>query len=816
MVYYLSSPFIEEKMKETANSTANTEILRFTPDENAGLSPEQVASRFKDGLYNRDAGIKTKSIKRILFENAFTFFNILNLVLDTLVLMVGSIKNALFMGVVIGNMFIGAYQAIRSKLTIDKLSLITAPKATVIRGGKVSEIAVNELVLDDIMLLSAGKQICSDGTVLSGECEVNESLLTGESEPVVKRRGDELFSGSFIVSGDCKAQVQRVGEDNYSSTIVGGAKHIKQPNSEIRNSLDYLVKTISVILIPIGLILFVKAYFLSNVDIQQSVVSSVAAILGMIPSGVVLLTSIVFAVSVIRLSGYKTLVQQLYCCESLARVNVLCLDKTGTITEGTMQVDDIIPIGGSSDDAAVGFSALAAALSDNNETFNAVKARFGNESQLTATKVFPFSSARKWSGANFGEEGCYVMGAGEFILGEGFDEISGSAKSISEMGRRVLLLAHSKNHIDDSFTLPADLQPIAMLAISDKIRDEAPDTLKFFREQGVDLKIISGDNALTVSHIARRAGFADYENYCDASTLLTDEDAENAILKHSIFGRVTPHQKLLFVKALKKNGKTVAMTGDGVNDVLALKESDCGVAMASGAEAARTVADIVLLDSNFASMPKVVREGRRSINNLERSAALYFSKTGYAIAFGILFIFLAATYPFSPINMTLVSSLTIGFPSFVLAMEPNTDLVRGVFLANALKRSLPSSIVMTVGVLFLSLSMGWLGISQEELSTLSVMMAGAAGFMLMVRLSIPYNKLRAALLVVTVVAFCGCFAIPLLRELFMLCTVTPKMLTIIAPLVAVLGVAYIFIDRFVEKFVSKHEKKFSLSINKAK
>ena len=615
-----------------------------------------------------------------------------------------------------------------------------------------------------------------------------------------------MLSGSFIVSGSCYAEVEHVGRENYANRIANGAKYVKRTNSEILHSLDFIVKTLGFTLVPIGILLFCKQFFLLHDTIREAVVSTVAAILGMIPEGLILLTSVVFAVSVLRLSRYKTLVQDLYCTESLARVDVLCLDKTGTITEGTMQVDELHPLTGyTEEDMTAPLKALVQVLTDDNPTYNAVKAYFPGGSDWKAAATVPFSSARKWSGAYFSERGTYVMGAGEFILGERFGALREHTEEYAARGERVLLLAHSAKPFLENKVLPDDIEPVGFILISDKIRTEAPQTLRYFAEQGVTLKVISGDNAVTVSNIAQKAGLPHAENYCDATTLHTDEEIAGAIEQYSVFGRVTPQQKLKFVQALKDHGHTVAMTGDGVNDVLALKEADCSIAMASGSDAARTVSNLVLLDSNFASMPQVVKEGRRSINNLQRSASLFLQKTIYSTVLGVLFIFLSASYPFEPIQLTFISSITIGIPSFILALEPNNERISGSFLANVLKKSFPSALTMILGVLFLTLFKGPLNLTNPQVSTLSVIVAFAVGFMLMFKLCLPFNALRGALFGTMVAAFfvgyIGCM------DLVSMVPLTAPMLFILIPLLIVSVVFMVQTNHFMEHFAEHHTRR---------
>lgn len=753
---------------------------RFYPDPAQGLMPQQVEQRMAQGLHNGDSGVKSKTEGQIIWENVFTFFNLLNFALALAVILVGSPRSALFMGVIFSNIVIGSFQGIRAKRTIDKLSLISSPKANVIRGGQRFTIQVEDVVLDDILLLESGNQICSDAMVASGECEVNESLLTGEADPILKRPGDQLLSGSFLVSGSCCAQVEHVGRENYANQITGGAKTVKKRNSEIMNSIDFIVKIIGFAILPIGGLLFWKQYFVLGDTFQNSVVSTTAAMVGMIPEGLVLLISLAFAVSVIKLSARKTLCQDMYCVETLARVDVLCLDKTGTITEGSMQVDEMIPFEGFSEEAMVeALTALVNSLPDSNPTFLALKDHLPGASAWQAGEIVPFSSARKWSGAYFARQGCYVMGAGEFILGSAFGAIQAQVESYSQKGQRVLLLARSDQPFDGK-ELPSGLASMGLVLISDKIRQEAPRTLRYFADQGVDLKVISGDNAVTVSNIARKAGLENAHRYVDATTLRTEEDIRRAVREYSVFGRVTPQQKLAFVKALKEDGHTVAMTGDGVNDVLALKEADCSIAMASGSDAARTVSNLVLLDSNFASMPVVVQEGRRSINNLQRSSSLFLVKTIFSALIGVLFIFINYTYPFEPIQQTLISSLTIGVPSFILALEPNNDRLRGKFIGNVIRMCIPAALTMTANIVALCALAGPLELTSAEASTMAVVMTAMTGFIMLFKVSAPFNTLRGLLFGAMLSAFLLAFLF--MGPFFALVDMTLPMLVALMPL----------------------------------
>lgn len=751
-----------------------------------GLTEKEVAARIQDGLVNGDTEVPTKSIPAIIKGNIVTLFNILNFVLAGLILITGSYKNMLFMGVILCNILIGTVQEIRAKRTIDKLSLISAPKATVLRASRQCQIAVSELVLDDLMLLHAGQQVCADAVVLSGECEVNESLITGESDAVVKRAGDHLLSGSFVVSGHCRAQVEHVGKDNYAAQIVGGARFIKKPNSEIMRSLNFIIKVVSIVIVPTGLLLLGRQILLSHDVWQDALVSTVAALIGMIPEGLVLLTSVVLAVGVIRLSRYKTLVQELYCIETLARVDVLCLDKTGTITEGSMQVTDLLPQNGV-DSATVdtALSALVHTLRDDNPTSNAILERYEKDPGWKAVAKVPFSSARKWSAVSFEGQGSYVLGACEFVCPAEAERRTSEFSRYAAEGQRVLVLAHSPNPIA-GMDLPSHLTVYAVVLISDKIRAEAPDTLQYFAQQGVALKVISGDSAATVASIARKAGLQDAEKSVDASTL-KEEDIPDAVDRYTVFGRVTPQQKLSIIKALKEKGHTVAMTGDGVNDVLALRESDCSIAMASGSDAARNVSQLVLLDSNFASMPRVVAEGRRCINNIQRSASLFLVKTIYSFVLAILFIFIHMSYPFMPIQMTLISSLAIGVPSFLLGLEPNRERLQGHFIQNVLRKSLPGGLTIVLSVLAVMLSSLFLPFTDDQISTICVLTTGISSLIVLFKICMPFNWLRLTLPIVLSFAFA--VGVIFFQQLFSLVPVTWTM----AAVIVVLSVAAPFV-----------------------
>lgn len=685
------------KKRNQKEQREKQEVIRYYPDKKIGLTQEQIDNRKEQGLVNYDTSVPTKSIKRIIVENTCTLFNLMNLLLAIAVLAVGSYKNVLFILIIILNTLISTIQEIHSKRIVDRLSIVSQTKVKAIRDGEQKQVEINEIVLDDVLKFQTGNQIVTDCTILEGEVEVNESFITGESNLISKKEGDLLLSGSFIVSGSCISKVEHIGEENYTYKISSGAKYVKKVNSEIMKSLNQIVKTVSIVIIPLGLILFFHQMQINDGNLKMSVVSSVAAMIGMIPEGLILLTSTVLAVSVIRLSRNKVLVQELYCIETLARVDTLCLDKTGTITEGKMEVKDIIPISVEKEKMEIMLSALAQYSSDHNSTIEAIRERFKKEVNDRVKNQVPFSSQKKWSGISFEGIGSLVMGAPEFVLKEKVGEYSQMIEKYS-CDYRLLVLAISKENFEEK-ELPKNLEVIGFILILDKIRDEAKTTLEYFKEQGVCLKIISGDNPLTVSKIAKHAGLDHYDDYIDMTKLGQNENLEEIVQKYTIFGRVTPTQKKDLVVALKNMGHTVAMTGDGVNDVLALKEADCSIAMASGSDAARNVSELVLLDSNFEAMPKIVAEGRKTINNIERSASLFLAKTMYATILAILFVFISWPYPFMPIQLSLISVVTIGIPSFALALEPNKERIKGHFLINVISRSMPASITVVIGII---------------------------------------------------------------------------------------------------------------------
>ena len=758
-----------------------------------------MRERVAAGKVNGEQTVRTKSVAQILRSNILTFFNFVFIVLA--VLLAGfvpagmdGIGNFGFLILIVFNTLVGIVQELRAKRTMDRLSLLSAPKAVVVREGETREIAIEDIVLDDIAELSSGRQVCADGIIVEGSCEVNESLVTGEPDAIVKNVGDRVISGSFVVSGKAKCRVEHVGADNFVMKISSGAKYFKKPTSEIWRSLMLIVKVMSIVIVPVGIALFCSKYFRDTSALDDTVVTTIGSVIGMIPSGLVALASTVFCVSVIRLSRRKTLAQDLYCVETLARVDVLCLDKTGTITEGSMEVNGVEPREGLSEEE---FKAVlkdtVAATGDENATALALRNYLSDiPSSRTAENVVPFSSARKWSGARF-DGVSYALGAVEFTLGHGEGGIFDTAAAHAEEGYRVLALVSSKGDFIDQ-KLPDNVTFEGFVYLTDKIRAEAPDTLRFFREQGVDVKIISGDNPSTVRAVAKRAGLEKCDDIIDMSTLSTEEEVWEAAEKYTVFGRVLPDQKLTLVKALKAAGHTVAMTGDGVNDVLALKEADCSVAMASGSDAAKNVSSLVLLDSNFASMPHIVAEGRRSINNLERSAALYIMKTVYNVLLALLFMMVNEPLPFEPRNLTLIGGVTIGMPSIVLALEPNNELVRGRFLTKVLCYAVPGGVIVLLGAAAVMVAdRCFIDVSPDQIRTMYCIVTTFVGMIYLFRVALPPTWIHIVLCIVMAGIYVGCYVteIPIIIDFFGVNNdVTAEMGKAMAAICAVLAVLY--------------------------
>lgn len=706
-------------------------------DVHVGLTNNEVEKRKNEGFVNVIDNSTTKSYKQIFINNIFTLFNFVNLVLALLIITTGEYKNLLFLGVVFSNIFIGTFQEIRSKITLDKISLIHTMKVCAIRESKETMISINEIVLDDILKIKSGNQIVSDSIVRVGSIEVDESLLTGESEPVYKKTGDLLYSGSFVVSGNATIQVVKVGNDNYASQMVKSAKKYSKYPSELRDTLNTIIKIVSFSIIPLGCIMFYKNYFILEQSLTDSILSMSAALIGMIPEGLVILTSIALAVGVIHLARYKTLVQELYCIETLARVDVLCLDKTGTITEGKMLVEGYHSYTSNFEEI---MSNMSNDIEDDNATITAIREYFKPISTFDLVKTIPFNSTNKYSGVIYKDD-IYIMGAYNYMMNQIDEDIVKEIEKYSANGYRVISVAKTTND-DIEFNR---LEFIGNIFLLDKIREEAKNTLDYFKKQDVDIKIISGDHPLTVSQIAKRVGLENYNRYVDTSSF-KDEELIEIVDDYQIFGRVTPNQKKIIIQALKKNGHTVGMSGDGVNDVLAFKEADVSIAMNSGSDIAKSSANLVLLDSNFDALPEVLNEGRRVINNIQRVATLFLTKTVFSILLTLITILLPFEYPFIPIQLTFVSTFTIGIPAFFMAIEPNKKRVENRFLENILKVSLPAGVSVVLSILLIYLLSTINQYPNEIITLLSVITIAINGCIVLTKVSKPYTVLRKVIL----------------------------------------------------------------------
>lgn len=718
---------------------------RYQADIANGLSQEQIQERIDGGWTNETVTAESKTVGQIVKSNLLTYFNLIFAILAILVIAAGSFRSLTFLPVVIANLFIGILQEIRAKKTLDQLTMLNAPKAEVVRNGQISEIPAEELVLDDIVIFRAGDQICADAIVLDGSVLVNEALLTGESDELRKELGDFLMSGSFVVSGECYARLERVGADSYISELTLEAKAQDQKkHSEMLRVLDRLVGIVGILIVPIGVFLFVQQYVFSDASFQSSILSMVAAVVGMIPEGLYLLASVALVVSVIRLASQKVLVHDMKCIEALARVDVLCVDKTGTITENEMQVSSVIPMEGFDPTQGVGLKAqistLIAAMPDGNLTMQALKRYFKTPLKKNAEAVFPFSSTYKYCAAVF-LDNAYVLGAPEFVLRGDYEKYRPLMESYSADGFRTVLFGRYEG-TPDGQALTESVIPMGLILLTNPIRRDAPETFRYFAQQGVTIKVISGDNPLTVSQIAAEAGIPGAENYVDASTLETEEALRTAAEQYTVFGRVTPEQKRLLVRALQSAGHTVGMTGDGVNDVLALKEADCSVAMASGCDAAAQVSQLVLLESDFSAMPSVVAEGRRVVNNIQRSASLFLVKNIFSFLMAVFSACFMLNYPLEPAQISLISMFTIGIPGFFLALQPNTEVIHGRFLSNVLIKALPAGLTdfLVVGALVIFGRV--FAVNETDISTACTMLLAIVGFMILYHISKPLNLLR--------------------------------------------------------------------------
>lgn len=730
---------------------------RIAADPQSGLSAEQVKRRFAQGENNYKVESSTLSVSEIVRSNVCTYFNLVFAVIAVLLAIVGAWSDMLFLPIIVANTCIGIIQEVHSKKVLDKLSILNAPHTVVIRDGKRQEIPADQLVLDDIVEFSAGSQIPADAKVVSGELQVNESLITGESDEIEKREGDSLLSGSFVVSGKACARLEKVGKDSYISKLtLQATKSKKGEQSEMIRSLNYLIMVMGIIIIPIGIALFVQSFIYNEGTFHDSITGMVAAIIGMIPEGLYLLTSVALAVSSVRLAQKKVLIHDMKCIETLARVNVLCVDKTGTITEPGMHVYDFSVLDGADQlEISQLLADFVAAQEKDNATMEALKAHFSNGSGMRAREVYSFSSETKYSGAVMNDGKSYVIGAPEFVLRGQFAQYQEQIATYSSKGYRVLVFAQYEGTLDRK-PLTEPVLPLCFVMLANPIRKGAKETFTYFAENDVDIKVISGDNPLTVSVIAAEAGIVGAERFVDASTLKEKEDYYRAVEEYTVFGRVTPSQKRMLVQALKEHKKTVAMTGDGVNDVLALKDADCSVAMASGSEAASNVAQLVLLDSDFSRMPSVVAEGRRVVNNIERTAALYIVKNIFSMLLAIFSVILMLDYPLEPSQVSLISMFTIGIPSFVLALEPNKELIRGHFLTNVLVRALPAGLTDFIVVSGLVIFCREFQVDLDCLSTSCTILVAIVGFMILHRIARPMNTGHIVMLVGVIAGWILC------------------------------------------------------------
>ena len=760
---------VEEKKERRLPTT------RYNPEYKKGLTSQQVQEHRLHGWTNKAVEPPSKTTKEIVHENVFTYFNLIFVVLAVLLCLVGSFRDLTFLPVIIANTLIGIIQEIRAKQVLDKLTMLNAPRASVVRDGKRTVINAEDLVVDDIVIFKAGDQVCADAEVSAGEVQVNESLLTGEADEITKRKGDKLMSGSFIVSGQCHARLDKVGEDSYISKLTLQAKAMQsKEQSEMIRSLDKLVKCVGVAIIPIGIVLFSQAFFIQHDGFRESVTSMIAAVIGMIPEGLYLLASVALAVSSIRLAQKKVLLHDMKCIETLARVDVLCVDKTGTITENTMKVQKLIKTDEYDEKEKGGLSLLvgdfAAAMTNDNITMAALKEYFTKASGKKVLSKTGFSSATKYSSVTF-EDGAYVLGAPEFVLNEKYDDYAEEITEYASTGSRVLAFGIYDGEVDGK-PLTHGILPFGFVLLANPIREAAKETFEYFAEQGVEVKVISGDNPVTVSNVAKQAGIKNADRYVDASEFEDEQSMRKALLNNTVFGRVTPSQKRKFVRILKEAGHTVAMTGDGVNDVLALKDADCSIAMASGSDAAAQASQLVLLESDFSCMPEVVLEGRRVVNNIQRSASLFLVKNIFSFLLSVASVVFMFTYPLEPSQVSLISMFTIGVPAFFLALEPNKNMIKGHFLTNVLLKALPAALTDALAVAALVIFGRTFDVSSTDISTAATMLLAIVGFMILYKISAPMNKIRFSIVsgCIAGLLFCSIF----LKDLFAITSMTKE------------------------------------------
>ncbi len=751
---------MDRKKKNIPIARISVETVNADPAE--GLNQAQVEERTRKGWANGIPVNVSDTEKEIILRNCITFFNMVFLVLAVVLALAGSsVKNMTFLVVVLCNTVIGCFQEIRAKRAVDQLTLVAAQTVRTIRDGQLVHIRSDKLVRDEIVEFHAGDQICADAVVRSGELQVNESLITGEADAIVKKPGDELKSGSFVVAGVGRAQLTQVGGDSFAAKLSTEAKaNPRAAKSEMMHSLDKLIRMVGFALIPVGGLLFWQEYKVLQLGLRDSVESTVAALVGMIPEGLYLLTSVAMAASALKLTKQRVLVQDMNCIETLARVDVLCVDKTGTITEPKMEVENVIPL---TEDPPEQLEAILAAFyageEPDNDTGRAMAEIFAKKSGWKCTHRVPFTSAAKWSAACFEAQGAFLVGAPEFIMGKRYEELKEDVSAWSSRGYRVLLVAQYQGDPRPGELIPERLTPLALVLLTNRIRPEGPKTFAYFAQQGVSIRVISGDNPVTVSEVARRAGIQDAEHYIDASQLQEEEDFLRAVDHCVVFGRVTPDKKKKLIKAFQKRGHTVAMTGDGVNDVLAMKEADCGIAMASGAQAASQVAQLVLLNSDFGAMPDIVGEGRRVINNIQRAATLFLVKNIFSLGLSIITLFTNWPYPIIPLHLSVISALTIGIPSFFLAMEPNYERVRGRFLSSVLRRAFPGGLTNIFVVLAAQAFMTVFGLTADETSTICAGILSFVGLLVLFQTCKPFDKFRKLIWAAMAVALVGCFTL---------------------------------------------------------
>lgn len=731
-------------------------VIRYDPDLTYGLTAEEVSDREAEGLINVTVRKGQKTVRQIVLSHTLTYFNLLNILLGILVATTGQWKNMLFLGIIIGNSAIGIFQELKVKSLIDNLTVITAARVTAIRDGGEEEMPIDNIVVDDVIKLGPGDQVVTDGRVF--DCrglEVNESMLTGESQAVKKKDGDQVLSGSFIIAGTALQRVDKVGNESYASQLVAKASHKKRASSEMQRTIGRIIQVVSVIIIPVGLLLYRSQMIANGGVFANAIIRTVSGIIGMIPEGLVLLTSVSFIIGVGRLANKKALVQEMPSIESLARANIICTDKTGTITTGELRVNEVLPMGRVTRDQVMDIMAhINSAFTDTNVTQDALNAAFGKSKGWDARGIIPFSSERKFRAVSFDGHGDYVLGAPEFIVPNNKAALD-VVDNYSQQGYRVLLLGRSKG-IDPETGDKGAVTPIAAIIISDVIKEDAKETFAYFAKSGVAIKVLSGDNPLTVSSVAKKAGIAGAEKYVDATKLPEDPTAfRQAVMKYSVFGRVKPEQKQAFIKAWQAAGMTVAMVGDGVNDVLAIKDADCGIAMASGSEAAKQAAHIVLMDSDFSSMKDIVKEGKTIIANIERVSSLYLTKTIYSCLLSVIFILLKTPYPFTTLQMGLINLCGIGMPSFLLTLEQQEDVTTSGFLKHVLQTALPAALTMVTSMLVVQILNAMFPWTTDIFSTFNLMLGGLVSMLVVASVCWPLAPYRKFVLAVSSVVFLG-------------------------------------------------------------